>query len=359
MYNSNRSRFDRVSKKRRRKRGKRVLFTSLGIGLIVLIFAISQVWGTLTGSHNELEKSNLRENQVDLNKDPFAVLLIGSDARKEGSNNWRPDVMMIAAINPKKKSMKIVSIPRDTWVEIANTNGGKAKINHAAHYGVTHGVDPIKNTRETIENFINIPIDHYAKVNFAGFMDVVDVLGGIEVDVKRSFSAESFGGKRLRFEEGPQKLNGEQALAYARMRKQDPLGDKGRNIRQQEVLSQIMGKLVSFGAITQFTDLSKKVGENLSYSIKPTDMISLLAIYKNIPKQNIETITVHSTFERREGQAVEIVSEKERNRVTQILQQQLEWKPKESSSDDSTDNTENVGGDETSQQTNDEESMGN
>jgi len=328
MQIRNRSRIARVSKKRRRKWFKRILLIGSILGIVLLIYAITSVWSALSGGHNDLGKSNLRDNQIDLNKDPFAILLIGSDARKEGSSNWRPDVLMVAAINPKKKSMKLVSIPRDTWVEIANTNGGKAKINHAAHYGYVKGIDPIKNTRETVENFLNIPIDHYSKVNFKGFMDVVDILGGVDVNVKRSFTMESFGGKKLYFREGPMHLNGEHALAYARMRKKDPLGDKGRNIRQQEVLAQIMAKMVSLNGLTQFNQLTQKVGENVSYSIRPTEMPSLFAIYKEIPKKNIETITIQTTFERRQGQSVEIVSEEEKHRVSQILQQQLEWKPK-------------------------------
>lgn len=328
MQKRNKSRIDRVSKKRRRKWFKRTVLIGSVLGIVILIYVVAQVWGALSDGHDDLGKSNLRDNQIDLNKDPFAVLLIGSDARKEGSQNWRPDVMMVVAINPQKKSMKMVSIPRDTWVEIANTNGGKAKINHAPHYGYTNGIDPIKNTRETVENFLNIPIDHYSKVNFKGFMDAVDILGGVDVNVQRSFTIDSFGGKKLHFKEGHMHLNGEYALAYARMRKQDPLGDKGRNIRQQEVLGEIMSKMVSLQGISQFNELSKKVGENVSYSIKPTDIPSLLAIYKEIPKNNIETLTIQTTFEKREGQSVEIVSEEEQQRIRQILQQQLEWKPK-------------------------------
>ncbi len=328
MQKKNKSRLDRVLKKRRQKWFKRLVLSGSFLGVALLIYVVAQVWGALSDGHDDLGKSNLRDNQIDLNKDPFAVLIIGSDARKEGTQNWRPDVLMVAAINPRKKSMKLVSIPRDTWVEIANTNGGKAKINHAPHYGYTNGVDPIKNTRETVENFLNIPIDHYSKVNFKGFMDAVDILGGIDVNVQRSFTIDSFGGKKLHFTEGPMHLDGEHALAYARMRKQDPLGDKGRNIRQQEVLGEIMSKMVSLKGISQFNDLTKKVGENVKYSIKPTDIPSLLAIYREIPKNNIETITIQTTFERREGQSVEIVSDAELQRVSQILQQQLEWEPK-------------------------------
>lgn len=328
MSNRNRSRLNRVLKKRRQKLLKRALLISSILGMCVLIYFIVQLWGVFAKGHDELAKSKLRENQINLEKDPFAILLIGSDARKEGSHNWRPDVLMVVAINPKKKTMKMVSIPRDSWVEIANTNGGKAKINHAAFYGYQHGVDPVQNTRETVEQFLHIPIDHYAKVNFKGFMDTIDSLGGIEVNVKREFTISSFGGKKLHFPKGPQHLNGEKALAYARMRKQDPLGDKGRNIRQQEVLNQIMKKMVSLQAISQFKELSDKVGENVSYSVKLTDILSLMAIYDNIPKSDVETITIQTTFERREGQSVEIISEEEQKRVSRILQKQLEWTPK-------------------------------
>lgn len=317
-----------IPKERRKKWLKRVLVIGSVLSIALFLYAIIFVWSALSGGHNDLGKSNLRDSQVNLNKDPFAILLIGSDARKEGSQNWRPDVIMVAAINPKKKSMTLVSIPRDTWVEIANTNGGKDKINHAPHYAYVNGIDPIKNTRETVENFLNIPIDHYSKVNFKGFMDVVDLLGGIDVNVKQSFTIDSFGGKKLYFREGPMHLNGEYALAYARMRKQDPLGDKGRNIRQQEILGEILSKMVSLKGLSQFNELTKRVGENVSYSIRPTEIPSLLAIYREIPKQNIETIFIETTFKRRDGKTVEIVSEEEQQRISKLLQEQLEWKPK-------------------------------
>jgi LCP family protein required for cell wall assembly len=328
MQKYGQSRVKRVNRNKRRK-----LFVRLTTFLIVLclgagVYAITQIWDAIAKGHDELAKSKLRENEIDLEKDPFAILLIGSDARKEGGHNWRPDVLMVAVINPKKHSMKVVSIPRDTYVTIANTNGGKAKINHAAFYGFQHGVDPVQNTRETVENLLQIPIDYYAKVNFKGFMDVVDVLGGVDVNNKREFSQGTFGGGKLHFKVGPQHLDGEHALAYARMRKQDPRGDLGRNERQREVISQLIDKMVSFNGLTKFNELTQKVGKNLSYSFKPKEIPTLTEIYKDIPKQNIQSIEPKVENARRDGQDVVLMSLQERERISKILQTQLEWKPK-------------------------------
>lgn len=316
-------RIERVTKKKRKTWIIRVVIFLFIIALGTATYAAAQ----FLGGHDELEKSKLRQNKIDLNKDPFAILLIGSDARKENTHNWRPDVMMVAAVNPKKKTIKLISIPRDTYVEIANTNGGKSKINSSAHYGYTNGVDPITNTRETVENFLHIPIDYYAKVNFKGFMNAVDILGGVDVVSKLDFTTTTFGGGKLQFKKGPQHLDGEHALAYARMRKKDPRGDLGRNERQQEVLNQIVDNLVSVQGITKFTQLTQKIGENFSYSFTLSEIPSLTAIYKSVPKKNITTINIKIVDDRKDGQAVVICSDEEQARISKILQNQLEWTP--------------------------------
>ncbi|SHE96165.1 transcriptional attenuator, LytR family [Seinonella peptonophila] len=328
MQNYRRRRKDRFPKTERRKWAIRALVFIIVVALGSAVYAGTQIWDAIAKGQDELEKSKLREGQIDMDKDPFAILLIGSDARKEGGHNWRPDVLIVAAINPKKKSMKMISIPRDSYVEIANTNGGKAKINHAALYGYQHGVDPVKNTRETVENFLHIPIDYYAKVNFKGFMDSVDVLGGVDINNKKAFSQGTFGGGKLFFKLGPQHLDGEHALAYARMRKKDPRGDLGRNERQREVLNQLVDKAISLGGITKFSELTQKVGANFSYSFKPTEIPSLIAIYKSIPKKNTETLNLKVTNGRRDRQDVVLVDKQDSERISKILQEQLEWKPK-------------------------------
>jgi LCP family protein required for cell wall assembly len=323
------SRIDRVNKNRRRKWVLRILSVFILVILGLGIYYGSQIWGVFANSKTELGSSKLRNGEVEIKNQPFTILLIGTDQRNPDSTDWRSDVLMIAAINPKTNTIKVMNIPRDTYAEIANTDGYKTKINAAAHWGYVKGINPVQNIRETVENLLNIPIDYYARINFQGFTDVVDVLGGVDVNVKFPFHQEAIGGKMVYFKPGPAHLNGAEALAYVRMRHQDPLGDHGRNIRQQEVLGQLMGKIASFQGISKFSELTKAVGRNFEYSFNISDIPSLISIYKSVPKQNIEVITMKTISEKRHGVWYEILYEDERERVSKLLQQQLEYTPKE------------------------------
>ncbi|SFI65295.1 LCP family protein [Thermoflavimicrobium dichotomicum] len=289
----------------------------------VVVYFVSQLWETLAKGYDDQAKSNLRKSQVHMLKEPFTILLIGTDQRSALSKNWRPDVLILLAINPKKQSAKILSIPRDLLVPIANSKHARDKINAAAYYGYLYHLDPIVNIRQTIENYFKVPIDHYAKINFQGFTDLVNILGGIQVHVKKEFRQQMIGGKWAHFQPGFQHLNGAEALAYVRMRKQDPLGDNARNERQREVMSQLIDKLVSFRSITHFHQLMKAVGNNLTYSFQPEEFLILQQLYHRIPQHRIETVKV-SSHPFHQEQWYEIMDKKERQRLCNSLRKDLE-----------------------------------
>jgi len=323
------SRIERVKKKRQKKWALRifslVILVLLGFGL----YFGSQIWGVFANSKHNIGKSDLRDKEVEIQKDPFTVLLIGTDQRKPTSKDWRADVLMVAAVNPKTNSIKIVSIPRDTYVKIANSGGVKTKINAAVYYGYKAGVDPVQNVRETVENLLHVPIDHYARINFQGFEDIVDAMGGVDVNVKFPFTQKAIGGKKIYFEPGVHHLKGPEALAYVRMRKQDPKGDLGRNERQREVIAQLIDKIASFDGVTKFSDITEAVGKNFQYSFGITRLPALVNVYKKIPKEKIETVELNLIPQRLPGDGeVLILKQAERDRVSKILQQQLEFKPK-------------------------------
>lgn len=330
MQKVDKSRIDRVKKKNKKKWAIRIIsivsLVILGLGL----YLGSQIWGVFANSQHMIGKSDLREKQVEIQKEPFTVLLIGTDQRKADSKDWRADVLMVAAVNPKTNSIKLISIPRDTYVKIANSGGVKSKINSAVYYGYQNGIDPVQNIRETVENLLHIPIDHYALINFQGFEDIVDAVGGVEVDVKFPFMQRAIGGKKVYFEPGVQHLNGPEALAYVRMRKQDPKGDIGRNERQREVVAQLVDKLVSVDGVTKFSDVTKAVGRNFKYSFEMTKLPALIDVYRKIPKENVETIELQLIPQKIPGSGdVLVLQQEERDRVRQVLQQQLEFTPKQ------------------------------
>lgn len=335
MRRINQSRVERVRKKRVKKWLFRAVFFSLAIIILSGSYLFYRTWDAAAETHKPMdrEKSDLRDNEVTLDE-PFTVLLLGTDVAKE-NQNWRADVIIVAAVNPKTKSVKMVSIPRDSFVEIANTGGHRDKINSAPFWGAQKGVDPVTNTAETIEQFLNIPIDYYAKVNFRGFIDVVDALGGVDVNVKFDFWEKKMGSQeRFYFKKGPAHLNGDQALSYVRMRKRDPRGDLGRNERQREVLVSLMDQALSIKGLTKINQIMDIMGQNISTSFKVQEIIALQNLYRNISKDNIETIELKVTngWAQIGGYKASIVqvSEEERQRVSQILQEHLEWKPSSS-----------------------------
>jgi LCP family protein required for cell wall assembly len=299
-----------------------ILLFILGVG----VYSGTQIWAAIANSSKPFAQSQLRTKQVKMN-DPFTILFIGSD--QDGKDPiWQSDAMILVAVNPKTKSMKVLSIPRDLYVTIPNTNGMKGKIDWSGSYGLkTVGV--FENFRQAVENLMQVPVDYYVKLNFEGFQNVVDALGGVDVNVKFPFHQEMLGGKMAYFKPGKHHLNGAEALAYVRMRKQDPNGDLGRTDRQREVLTALFDKLASFNGIYNFDKVMKAVGDNLEMSFKPSDIPTLIDLYRQIPKKNIETIKMKVSFARIPNVGdVDILDQQEKERIRKIFQDELNYHPK-------------------------------
>ncbi|SDX51306.1 transcriptional attenuator, LytR family [Marininema mesophilum] len=320
-------RTNRVKKKRRRK--KIWMWTLLSI-LLIAIIGTSYFFYTAQGAYNKSfdplkrgDKSSKREKAVTM-QDPFTVLLVGTDVKDSSDQNWRSDTAIVAAINPKKKSIKMVSIPRDTYAEIANTNGFKNKINSAPYYGTIKGVGPMTNTVQTIENYLNTPIDYYVKLNFKGFIDVTDALGGVNVNVPFDFNMRLFW-KNYTYKKGPAHLNGHEALGYVRMRKEDPRGDFGRNDRQREVVQNLMKQAMSLNSISKIDDVIKAVGDNVNHNLKVNEMLDLQSTYRGIPKKNTNTLKMsgYDSNKNPKGIWYHYIPEQERLRISLELRKQL------------------------------------
>ncbi|WP_214847132.1 LCP family protein [Exiguobacterium sp. s193] len=226
------------------------------------------------------DKSEKRAAAVDLTKDHFSVLLVGTDERP-GDTFSRSDTMIVATFNKNAKKVSMLSIPRDSLVMIPSV-GYEDKINHSYAFG---GID---STIETVENLLDIPIDYYGAINFNGVVAIVNAIGGIEVDVKLPIdtlnSSDKQGGVKL--DPGLQTLTGEEALAYARMRYQDPEGDIGRTKRQQQVLQAIVDQSTSLGSITKLNQLMEATGDNFQTNMSLTEAFQLQPFVKSLGTVN-------------------------------------------------------------------------
>lgn len=309
-----------------RKSRKRKRLRNLLIGFLIFLFAIGgfsiyyiiNTYLALEESYTELEreKSEYREMPVELGRDSFSVLLLGIEDYASGGKNGRTDVIMVVTFNPEDKSAKLVSIPRDTLVELY-PDKKLGKINAAHVFGGKEGVI------ETVEKFLEIPIDYFAAVDFDGFINIIDILGGVEVEVPFNFTQHSVEGKVYHFQKGRMKLDGDAALQYVRMRHQDPAGDIGRNARQQEVIKAIVDKVVSLGTITKIHDIAREVGQHVETNFKISQFPKLLNQFSGFSTANIEQLKIETYSERYNKSSVQIPEPESLAEVKNILKQHL------------------------------------
>ncbi|WP_174728947.1 LCP family protein [Mesobacillus harenae] len=279
-------------KKKGRLRIKRLIMIIVIFTLVPVssyfAFVAYKTYEAAEKSYNELERGNqskLREKEVKINTDPVSILLVGLENYTTNYTGGRTDTLMVATFNPELKTMKLLSIPRDTYVYI-EAEGKNDKITHA------YGAGGRDETIRTVEDFLDIPIDYYVEVNFDGFKEIVDEVGGIEVEVPFDFTewTDTHPRKQLSFEEGSATLDGLEALAYARMRKQDPRGDFGRNDRQKEVIKALVDKLSSPSNVLKIDELASHLGENVQTNMKMSDPLYFFKKYKGFSSNNIETL---------------------------------------------------------------------
>ncbi|MDD2568813.1 MAG: LCP family protein, partial [Clostridia bacterium] len=218
-----------MKSKTRKKKG------CLSAVIILLIAAVVGVflWSGMDRMILVPNRSQVAEDYL-VSKNRINVLVLGTDSRAEDYSG-RSDSIMVFSLDLKNKKVNVLSIPRDSRVEIPGKDG-KDKINHAFARG---GLDL---TIQTVENLLKVPIDYYAITDFQGFEEIIDVLGGIEIDVdKRMYYHTDYG--TIDLQEGLQTLNGENALGYVRYR-HDAMGDIARAGRQQIFMKAVMEKML-------------------------------------------------------------------------------------------------------------------
>ncbi|HDR7666748.1 TPA: LytR family transcriptional regulator [Bacillus wiedmannii] len=266
---------------------KKILFWILGIiGVLVIAGGVyaytvySNVSNALNAVHKPLDrdKSDKRDKKVEIaDNKPISILLMGVDQEDNGTG--RSDSLMLFTLNPKTKSMKITSIPRDSYTEIVG-KGKKDKINHAYAFG---GIDM---SVKTVENFLNVPVDHYIEVNMSGFKDIVDAVGGVDVNNDLEFTSRD-----QHFAKGNIHLNGETALKYTRMRYEDPRGDFGRQMRQRQVIQAVIKKGASVSSLASYGDVLKAIEKNVKTSLTQDQMFDIQKNYKDC-MENSEEIQI-------------------------------------------------------------------
>ncbi|EOO05005.1 transcriptional regulator lytR [Bacillus cereus str. Schrouff] len=264
---------------------KKIIFWALTIIGVIIIGGGAYTYNlyskfskTLDEVHKPLKRDQANKQEEKISKsEPVSILLLGTDER--GNDKGRSDSLMFITLNPKNNSMKTVSIPRDTYTEIVGKDKSD-KINHAYAFG---GVDM---SVATVEKFLNVPINYYIEVNMEGFKDIVDAVDGVDVNNDLEFSLEG-----EHFQKGNIHLTGAQALAFTRMRKEDPRGDFGRQMRQRQVMQAVIKKGANFSSLSNFSDVLTAIQKNVKTNLTQDQIFDMQKNYKNC-LQNSEDIQI-------------------------------------------------------------------
>ncbi|WP_147802781.1 LCP family protein [Alkalicoccus halolimnae] len=315
----NRSDYQRQKKRQRRISFKKLIYITGGIFTVMLLAAgayavyLYQSVEETVNSDMQVQlardKPETRSAEVDMdNSEPVSFLLLGVD--EEGEVAGRTDTIIVVTVNPADESIRMLSLPRDLRIDIPGQDDME-KINHVHAYAGPDGAI------ESVEDFLDIPIDYFITANMNGFQGMIDALGGITVENSFAFDQNEF-----TFEEGEVELNGEEALAYARMRDEDPRGDIGRNARQRQIVNQIINEGASFRSVTRVEEILEVLSENIQTNMEFDKMRKLQQNYASArhEQQTLEIVG--------EGETIDdvwylVVSDEERERVSQEFRSHL------------------------------------
>jgi len=258
------------------------LMISLFVGAAGFLYARVLEERIHSQAHSADEDSGVLKAPVD--NEPVTFLLLGSDARASEDDPGRADTIMVLRVNPEKKVAHLISIPRDTRVKIPGV--GKRKVNAAYQYGGP------KLMVQTVEDFTGLDINHYAVVDFQGFKEVIDAIGGVDIDVEKKLVDHRH---QINIRPGYQHMDGEEALKYVRIRKVDD--DFGRIERQQKFLKAVVQKVMRVRTLIRVPQLADIASRNIrtDAGLGVTQMIAYGQMFKSVGQENLHTATIPAT----------------------------------------------------------------
>lgn len=240
----------RGKKRTKRSRGRKFLYYVVIPLLVLVLVAVGGAWYLQSRFDGQIERqpdvfAGLTDRPAAAEDDSLNILLLGSDKRADGSiAGQRSDATMLMQISGDRESISVISIPRDSWVTIPGY--GPAKVNAALSYGGE------SLAVQTLENLSDVRIDHVAVIDWDGFVELTDALGGVTVEVSQTTTDTIRG---ITWEAGAHEMDGEEALNYVGQRYGLPGGDLDRVKRQQNYLRALLGETLSRGTLTSPTTL--------------------------------------------------------------------------------------------------------
>jgi LCP family protein required for cell wall assembly len=234
--------------------------------------------------------------------DRINILLLGIDKRDdEPIEGTRSDTMILVSIDPVSKSAALVSLPRDMWVSIpgcgprAGCVGGQQRIN------VAHAAGGPELAVRTVTADFGIPIQYYARVDFRGFQQLVDTVGGVAIDVPMpvkddEYPTPDYGYQRIYFGPGPQLMDGASALEYARSR--HGTSDFARAGRQQQVILAVRNRVLQLDMLSHAPEMISIVQSSLATNLKPVEMLALAKLVSQIDRNKITDLVIDTNYVR-------------------------------------------------------------
>ena len=234
----------------------------------------------------EQEVENFAKSVDKIAKTPFNVYISGIDTFGKIEEVSRSDVNMVVTVNPVTNSVLMTNIPRDSYVTLHSYQAND-KLTHAGVYGIEESV-------KTIEDMLNTDINYYVRVNFSTVVDLVDAIGGIEVYSDYSFKTHGRQNRGYKFKKGWNKLNGKEALAFARERYSFKDGDFQRNKNQEIVMKAMLKKILSSKTLlTKYTDILDAVEDEMQTNMSTADIQALAKMQlKDMPDWKIATVAI-------------------------------------------------------------------
>lgn len=300
--------------KKKSRRWPKILLAVIAVMLLVGgVFAAYAYYQTKQTANSIYKASDENASAVVKQKKPLSILLLGIDTGADGrTDKGRSDTMIVATINPTTKKTTFVSIPRDTMAEMtASGETSIQKINSAYEIGGA------KTAKKTVSKLLNIPINYYLTLNMGGLAKIVDAVGGVTVTSNLTFTFNN-----ITIKKGTHHLNGKQALSFARMRYDDPKGDYGRQLRQQQVIKAVTKKLLSLNGVANYQKILSVVQNNLQTDLSFSDMKGLAANYRSAAT-NMVSDQLQGQDAYINGSSYQIASTKEINRISKKLRKQL------------------------------------
>ncbi|SER94313.1 cell envelope-related function transcriptional attenuator common domain-containing protein [Propionibacterium cyclohexanicum] len=262
------------SSEHRHARGTRralLVLLALVAALVLMVGAVAAYYlGTVNSALDKMHRdANLMPSSASsassptstADHEPLTFVIMGSDSRTASASQGRSDVLMVAYLTGDRKHLYLISFPRDMWVDIPGH--GTAKINAAYAYG-----GPAL-TVSTLESLTGVKMDHVVVMDFQGFVDLTNSLGGVTVDNEHAGSWMGY-----TFAQGPITVQGEQALAFVRERYDLPNGDLDRAKRQREVITAIMSKVASKDTLTDPQKFASVTGQLGGYMTVDSSLTS-------------------------------------------------------------------------------------